>query len=54
MYSDYEYLYYVRYFWGKNVYMKVNLFSLQGTIEIGGIGKTWEIAAEKGRLNLFK
>jgi len=26
----------------------------QGTVEIGGIGKTWEIASEKGRLNVFK
>lgn len=27
---------------------------LQGTIEIGGVGRTWEIAYNKGRVNLFK
>lgn len=34
---------------------KMNDFSIwKGTIEIGGVGKTWKIANENGRLNWFK
>ena len=30
------------------------MYTFQGTIDIGGVAKTWKIANENGRLNWFK
>lgn len=34
--------------------LSIPCFNYQGTIHVGGISKTWNIANENGRLNWFK